>query len=33
MGAANRHKAIVNRFFEALNNCDVETVVNTYAEN
>lgn len=33
MGAAKQHKAIVSRFFEALNNGDVDTVVNTYAEN
>ncbi|MFK8049570.1 MAG: nuclear transport factor 2 family protein [Halioglobus sp.] len=33
MGAANQHKAMVNRFFDALNKGDVDTVVNTYAEN
>lgn len=33
MGAVNQHKAIVSRFFEALNNGDVDTVVNTYADN
>lgn len=33
MGAAEQHKTIVSRFFEALNTGDVDTVVNTYAEN
>jgi ketosteroid isomerase-like protein len=33
MGAVTQHKAIISRFFDALNRGDVDTVVNTYAEN